>query len=114
MHLSQIGLRRIGRHPRAMFHGRAAVRIALDALSGQQAYAGCERLAERMAAIAGDGNDGAGEVACCHDDQHDGVQVSRQRDSPPPAAASRRMGRWRHHRGVAISPGPPATHERPA
>lgn len=60
MHLSQIGLRRIPRNPRAMLNGCASMRITLDAPSCHQCDLVDRGLAELVFGVAADGdNEGA-------------------------------------------------------
>ena len=57
MDLAEIGLGRIARDARAMLHRHAAMRVALDAETGEEADAFLGRLREEMRRASVDGDD---------------------------------------------------------
>jgi hypothetical protein len=59
VHLSQVGLRRVARHARAVLHSSAGVRVALDAEAFEQPNAYLVRLREAVRRAAAHGQDDA-------------------------------------------------------
>lgn len=68
VHLPQVRLGGIDGDPRTVFHGRAGVGVAVDAVSGHEANAIDDRLAERVRGIPANGDDDSAGV-------HGGVRV---------------------------------------
>ena len=79
VHLPQVRLRGIDGDARAMFHGRAGVGVAVDAVSGHEANAIDDRLAERVRGTPANGDDDSAGV-------HGGVRVGVETSAAQSAA----------------------------
>ena len=85
MHLAQVGLQRVARYARAMLHGTAAMRVALDAEPASSRMPGCAILLKRCPPSRCTANTPASSL---------GVVM---RSSPPLAAHVHRV-----HDGLAV------------